>query len=141
MKLYSELWASMDLDPPKVVNLTIPNGSEVRSEISWVAHHPAVQMAWMKAKNTLIASIVTACAICTHFTLWFFNFSTRRGRDILTERHERGALLIPAEELASEVGRNNTKNSRSIAPKLPCSSNRTRSLRCLSKSVSGEGIG
>ncbi|WP_147395491.1 hypothetical protein [Altericroceibacterium spongiae] len=48
-------------------------------------------MAWMKAKNTLIASIVTACVICIPFTLWFFNFSTRRGRDILTERHERGA--------------------------------------------------
>ncbi|RKF17734.1 conjugal transfer protein TraD [Altericroceibacterium spongiae] len=118
MKLYSELWAFMDLDPHKVVNLTIPNGSEVRSEISWVAHHPAVQMAWMKAKNILIASIVTACVICIPFTLWFFNFSTRRGRDILTERHERGALLIPAEELASEVGRYNTKKFKEQCAKI-----------------------
>ena len=107
MKIYAEVWNWVALNPHKLVNLTLPDDSVVVGQMSWVPFHSAVVQAWDKAMRLLLASGLGSVFICAPLTLWFYDYSKKRGKEILTERHERGALLIPREQLTEEIGRHN----------------------------------
>lgn len=103
MKMFAELWRWVELDPHKVVHLTLPNGSVAVGQMSWVPDHPAVVEAWARLVKLLIAAVVGSLFLCAPLTIWFVDYSVRRGRDILSERHERGALLVPRKNLLRAV--------------------------------------
>ncbi|MCW1432022.1 type IV secretion system DNA-binding domain-containing protein [Novosphingobium sp. JCM 18896] len=107
MKIYAELWNWVALNPHKPVNLTLPDGSVVVGQMSWVPHHSAVVVAWAKFMRLLLASGLGSVFICAPLTLWFIDYSRKRGTEILKERHERGALLIPKDQLVEEIRRHN----------------------------------
>jgi len=107
MKIYAEVWNWVGLNPHKQVNLTLPDSSVVVGQMSWVPFHSAVVAAWDKFMRLLLASALGAVFICAPLTLWFIDYSKKRGKEILKERHERGALLISREELTEEIGRHN----------------------------------
>jgi len=107
MKIYAEVWNWVALNPHKQVNLTLPDSSVVVGQMSWVPYHSAVVAAWDKFIRLLLASGLGSVFICAPLTLWFVDYSKKRGKEILKERHERGALLISREQLTEEIGRHN----------------------------------
>jgi type IV conjugative transfer system coupling protein TraD len=107
MKMYAEVWNWVALNPHKQVNLTLPDDSVVVGQMSWVPFHSAVVKAWDKFMRLLLASALGSVFICAPLTLWFIDYSKKRGKEILKERHERGALLISREQLTEEIGRHN----------------------------------
>lgn len=112
MKVFAEGWDWVDLDPRKIIHLTLPDGSVAVGQMSWVPDHPAVIAAWAKLLRLLIAAALGSLFLCAPLTIWFVDYSVRRGRDILMERHERGALLVPREDLLRAIGQYNYEEHR-----------------------------
>ncbi|WP_374945190.1 type IV secretion system DNA-binding domain-containing protein [Sphingomonas sp.] len=107
MKLYSTLWNWIDLNPNKRVNVTRPNGDVMRTIMSAVPFIPDVQHAWATAMRALIGSILVSIFVVAPLAIWFVDISRRRGKRILQERHERGAMLVERDVLAAEIAQHN----------------------------------
>lgn len=108
MRLMAVTWNWMSLDPTKAVNLTLPTGDVVRGTMQMVPSHPAVEAAWARAIQVTVSALIGASFICVPLTIWFVDFSNRRGSDILTERHERGSVLVnDRQTLADAIARHN----------------------------------
>lgn len=107
MKMYAEAWGWVQLNPNKPVNLTLTSGQIVQGTMAMVPYHPAVETAWAKAIQVTVSACLGAAFICVPLTIWFIDFSNRRGLDILTERHERGAVLIDRKTLADSITQHN----------------------------------
>lgn len=112
MKLLSSVWEWMSLDPMKAINLTLPSGRIVQGTMAMVPHHPAVEAAWSRAVQVTVSSMLGAAFICVPLTVWFIDFSRKRGSDILTERHERGAVLVERPTLEDSILAHNWREHR-----------------------------
>lgn len=120
MRTLSVLWDWVALDPMKAVNLKLPNGRIAEITMHGVPFHPAVQAAWETAKRISLASAVAGAFICAPLTIWFVDYSRKRGSEILKERHERGAILIDRDTLANEVRRHNAiEHAKECAARQP----------------------
>ncbi|WP_010339737.1 type IV secretion system DNA-binding domain-containing protein [Sphingobium yanoikuyae] len=122
MKLYAMLWDWVGLDPAKRVNVTLPNGEIHRTIMAVVQYMPEVQKAWSVAVRGLLGAILVSVFLTIPLTIWFVDISRRRGRSILQERHERGAMLVERELLLAEVSQHNQaafeKEARECLPDL-----------------------
>ncbi|MDA7787932.1 type IV secretion system DNA-binding domain-containing protein [Sphingomonadaceae bacterium] len=110
MHVYALVWDIAAFNPDKPVNLTLPGGAIEQGPMHAVPRHPLVVQAVAKAWRLTFASGIGAAFACVPLTIWFFSFSRKKGEDILKERHERGALMIPAAQLAAEIRAHNTQN-------------------------------
>jgi hypothetical protein len=97
MKVYAELWDWVDLDPMKRVNVTLASGKIVRTMMSAVPYIPDVIGAWAVAMKGLLGSFLLSVFITVPAAIAFVDMSKRRGKSILQERHERGAMLVDVE--------------------------------------------
>ena len=109
MKLYSLFWDFMEFDPMKRVNVTLPDGSIRAIVMAQVADVPAVIAAWAKAMRGLVGAILLSLLATIPLALWFVDISRKRGKSILQERHERGAMLVEREVLHAEVVAHNLR--------------------------------
>jgi len=107
MKLYSTLWNWVDLNPDKRVNVTLPNGEIMRTVMPAVPYIPEVIKAWAIAVRGLLGAFLVSIFITIPAAIWFVDISHRRGRSILQERHERGAMLVTRDILHDEISRHN----------------------------------
>lgn len=107
MRCLATVWNWIGLNPDKAVNLTLPSGQIVQGHMPMVPYHPAVQAAWATAIRITVSSMLGAAFICVPLTVWFVDFSRRRGSAILTERHERGAIMVNREILADAIRAHN----------------------------------
>ncbi|KKW90324.1 type IV secretion system DNA-binding domain-containing protein [Sphingobium chungbukense] len=107
MKLYATLWNWVDLNPNKRVNVTLPNGDILKTVMWAVPYIPEVIKAWATAVHGLIGAILVSIFITIPAAIWFVDLSHRRGRSILQERHERGAMLVDREILQTEIAEHN----------------------------------
>lgn len=107
MRMYSGLWSLMLLDPTKVIHLTLPNGMIRPTLMGAVPYDPYVASASAKALRCLLGSAFMAIFIAAPLSIWFIEFSRNRGKSILEERHERGAMLVEREVLRTEVRAHN----------------------------------
>lgn len=107
MRCLATLWNWVSLNPEKAVNLTLPSGQIVQGHMAMVPYHPAVQAAWATAVRVTVSSMLGAAFICVPLTVWFVDFSRRRGSAILTERHERGAVMVDRQTLADAIRAHN----------------------------------
>src|SRR3546814_6730613 len=106
MKSYSALLYWIDLDPNKLVNVTLPSGVVLRTVMPAVPYIPEVIRAWTVAMRGLLGAFLISAFITIPLTIWFIDISHRRGRAILQERHERGAMLVDQDILLNEkIGR------------------------------------
>ena len=107
MKLWSDFWTMMGFDGQRIVNLTMPNGSLRSMPMELIPVNPSVHHAWSKAVRCVLGSAFMALFIAAPLNIWFVDLSLRRGRTILEERHERGALLVSRNTLVDEVRKHN----------------------------------
>lgn len=107
MRIYSGLWSLMLLDPSKVIHLTLPGGIIRPTLMGAVPYDPYVATASAKALRCLLGSGFMAIFIAAPISIWFIEYSRRRGKSILEERHERGAMLVERDVLRAEIRAHN----------------------------------
>ena len=107
MRLYSTLWTYLGFDPQKIVHLTLPGRTIRAMPIGYVPFNPLVNAAWQTMMRILFASLVMSAFITAPLTMWYVDFSRKRGKAILQERHERGAMLVTRDILQNEVRAHN----------------------------------
>jgi type IV conjugative transfer system coupling protein TraD len=107
MKIYATLWNWIALNPDKRVNVTLPNGEIMQTVMAAVPYIPEVIKAWAIAMRGLLGAFLVSIFITIPVAIWFVDLSHRRGRSILQERHERGAMLVTRDILLDEIGQYN----------------------------------
>ena len=107
MKVYATLWNWIDLDPNKRVNVTLPSGDIMRTVMQAVPYIPEVIKAWSTAMRGLLGAFLISIFVTIPVAIWFVDLSHRRGRSILQERHERGAMLVARDILQAEISQHN----------------------------------
>lgn len=103
MRMLSGVWNWVQLDQLKQINLKMPDGSIHRTIIGYVPYVPDVVLAWHKAFRGLVGSTAIASFATIPATIWYVDFSARRGKAIVQERHERGAMLVERDILYQEI--------------------------------------
>ncbi|MBI0477037.1 DUF87 domain-containing protein [Sphingomonas sp. MA1305] len=118
MKLYATIWNWVALDPAKRVDVLLPSGERVHTVMAAVPYLADVRHAWSIALRGLFGAILMATFIVIPITIWFVDISCRRGKVILQERHERGAMLVTRAILEAEIVQHN--NARFIEEARQC---------------------
>jgi hypothetical protein len=91
MRILSSLWDWISFDPMKQVNLRLPDNSVRHTYMVYVPYVPDVVLAWSKAVKGLLGSLAIASCITVPLSIWYVDFSARRGKAMIQERHERRA--------------------------------------------------
>ncbi len=107
MRILSGLWDWIAFDPMKHVNLRLPDNSVRQTYMGYVPYVPEVILAWHKAVKGLLGSVVAASCITLPLSIWYVDFSARRGKAMIQERHERGAMLVDRDLLYAEIAAHN----------------------------------
>ena len=120
MRIYATGWSFMEFNPRKILNLTLPSGRVIPAPVSMIASHPDVVIAWNKLMRAIWGSLFISLFVAVPIAVWFVDFSKRRGKSILEERHQRGAMLVDATELANVINAHNRDMlGAEIAERLP----------------------
>ena len=107
MRILSWLWDWCALDPMKQANLQLPDHTVRHTYMGYVPYVPEVALAWHKAVRGVIGSILIASFATIPASIWYVDFSRRRGGSIMEERHERGAMLVDRDLLYKEINQHN----------------------------------
>ena len=107
MHLFAGFWSLVDLDSSHMVNLTLTDGSLVPMQIGDVQTYPDVAYAWTKFVRCILVALGGSALFAGPLAQWFVKLSQKIGVDILKERHERGAMMVSADVLVSEIGAHN----------------------------------
>ena len=93
MRVWSGLWTFVGGDSAHIITLTIPTGQQLHVPMGYVPHQVDVELAVSKAIKYVIGSTLMATFTAAPVIIWFVNFSHKRGKAVLQERHERGAWM------------------------------------------------
>lgn len=107
MRILSGLWDWISFDEMKSINLRLPDDSVRHTYMGYVPYVPEVILAWHKAVKGLMGSIAIASCVTIPLSIWYVDFSARRGKAMIQERHERGAMLVERDLLYSEIAQHN----------------------------------
>ncbi|GLK45525.1 MULTISPECIES: type IV secretion system DNA-binding domain-containing protein [Novosphingobium] len=107
MRVLSWLWDWCALDPMKQANLQLPDHTVRHTYMGYVPYVPEVALAWHKAMRGIIGSALIASFATIPASIWYVDFSKRRGHSIMEERHERGAMLVDRDLLYKEISQHN----------------------------------
>ena len=120
MRVLSGVWSWVALDNLKQVDLRMPDGSLHRTIIGYVPYVPEVMLAWHKAVRGIFGSALIATFATVPASIWYVDFSKRRGKAMIQERHERGAMLVERDVLYQEiVQHNNAEYEREARTAFP----------------------
>jgi type IV conjugative transfer system coupling protein TraD len=120
MRIYAAGWSFMEFNPRKILNLTLPSGRVIPAPVSMIASQPDVVIAWNKLMRAIWGSLFISLFIAVPISVWFVDLSRRRGKAILEERHQRGAMLVDAAELAAVINQHNSAAlAQEIAERMP----------------------
>ena len=120
MRVLAGLWNWVALDNLKQVDLRMPDNSLHRTIMGYVPYVPEVARAWTKAVRGVIGSAMIASCVTVPLAIWYVDFSKRRGKAMVQERHERGAMLVDRDVLYAEIVQHNkiefVKEAQSLFP-------------------------
>jgi hypothetical protein len=78
------------------VDLRMPDNILPRTIMGYVPYVPEVARAWDQAILGVIGSAMIASYVTVSLAIWYVDFSKRRGKAMVRERHERRAMLASA---------------------------------------------
>ena len=117
-RLGAALWTWMDFSPYKPMNIVLANDSLRRVPIGYIPYVADVQIAWAKATHALVGSVFAGSLISFPIATWFVRYARTHGKEILEERHERGAVLVDRDILVADIIAHNTEEFEKSAAKL-----------------------
>jgi len=100
-------------------NLTLPSGRVIPAPV--FDDRQAARCGHRVEQATAIwGSLFISLFIAVPLSAWFVDLSRRRGKAILEERHQRGAMLVDAAELAAVINQHNSAAlAQEIAERMP----------------------
>jgi hypothetical protein len=96
MRVLAGLCNWVALDNLKQVDLRMPDDSLHRTIMGYFPYVPEVARAWDEAILGAIGSAMIASCATVSLAIWYVDFSRRRGKAMVRERHERCAMLASA---------------------------------------------
>jgi hypothetical protein len=117
-RIGSALWTWMDLSPLKPMNIILADNSPRQVPIGYIPFVPDVQLAVAKALHALIGSLLSGTLLSMPLAMWFIRVANRHGKEILEERHERGAMLVELPLLVTDILAHNAREFEKAVGKL-----------------------
>lgn len=110
MHIYASLYAFMEFDPAKLVNLTLANGDKIGLPFAVVREFPPMRDAINALRTAAQKSLLVSAVLLVPTLMFFWWFAERFGGRSKERQHERGAMLVSLDELEGEIERYNGKN-------------------------------
>ncbi|PHR12977.1 MAG: conjugal transfer protein TraD [Sphingopyxis sp.] len=109
MHVYASLYAFMEFDPAKLVNLTLADGDKVGLPFAVVRDFPPMRDAIDAFRTAAKQGLLTSAVLLSPAFVFFWWFAERFGGRSKERKHERGAMLVSLDELEDEIERYNGK--------------------------------
>ena len=109
MHVYASLYAFMEFDPAKLVNLTLADGDKVGLPFAVVRDFPPMRDAIDAFRTAAKQGLLTSAVLLGPAFVFFWWFAERFGGRSKERKHERGAMLVSLDELEDEIERYNGK--------------------------------
>lgn len=119
MHLYASLYAFMEFDPGKLVNLEMLSGEVVGIPFSVVREFPPMRAAVTAFRTAVQHGLLVSGVLLVPAFAVFWWFAERFGSKSKERKHERGAMLVSLDELEEEVSRyNRTRKAEELGQKF-----------------------
>lgn len=109
MHIYASLYAFMEFDPAKLVNLTLADGDKVALPFAVVREFPPMRDAIDAFVSASKQGLLMSAVFLAPAFVFFWWFAERFGGRSKERKHERGAMLVSLDELEDEIERYNRK--------------------------------
>lgn len=109
MHIYASLYAFMEFDPAKLVNLTLADGDKVGLPFAVVREFPPMRDAIDAFVSATKQGLLMSAVFLAPAFVFFWWFAERFGGRSKERKHERGAMLVSLDELEDEIERYNGK--------------------------------
>ncbi|KEO89743.1 conjugal transfer protein TraD [Erythrobacter longus] len=109
MHIYASLYAFMEFDPAKLVNLTLADGGKVGLPFAVVREFPPMRDAIDAFVSATKQGLLISAVFLAPAFVFFWWFAERFGGRSKERKHERGAMLVSLDELEDEIERYNRK--------------------------------
>ena len=107
MHIYASLYAFMEFDPAKLVNLELLDGERVGLQFGIVREFPSMREAVEAFRSAVKQGLLVAAVLLIPAFVFFWWFAERFGGRSKERKHERGAMLVSLDELEEEIERHN----------------------------------
>ena len=119
MHLYASLYAFMEFDPGKLVNLEMLNGELVGIPFSVVREFPPMRAAMTAFRTAVQHGLLVSGVLLVPAFAVFWWFAERFGGKSKERKHERGAMLVSLDALEEEITRyNRTRKAEELGQKF-----------------------
>jgi type IV conjugative transfer system coupling protein TraD len=119
MHLYASLYAFMEFDPGKLVNLEMLSGELVGIPFSVVREFPPMRTAMTAFGSALRHGLLVSGVLLVPAFAVFWWFAERFGGKSKERKHERGAMLVSLDALEEEITRyNRTRKAEELGQKF-----------------------
>lgn len=109
------IWTQLGLSDQKQINITLHDGTIVKTYIGYVPYVAEVDVAWSKLIASIGGSLMFGAIGALLFAWWFVPWAKRRSEEMLKEHHERGAELAAREVLVAKILKFNRAKLQAIA--------------------------
>ncbi|BDW83689.1 type IV conjugative transfer system coupling protein TraD [Erythrobacter sp. Dej080120_24] len=109
MHIYASLYAFMEFDPAKLVNLELLDGERVGLPFGIVREFPPMREAVEGFRSAVKVGLLVSAVLLIPAFVFFWWFAERFGGRSKERKHERGAMLVSLDELEEEIERYNRK--------------------------------
>ena len=107
MHIYASLYAFMEFDPTKLVNLELLDGERVGLPFAIVREFPPMREAVEAFRSAVKRGLLVSAVLLIPAFVFFWWFAERFGGRSKERKHERGAMLVSLDELEEEIERHN----------------------------------
>lgn len=119
MHLYASLYAFMEFDPGKLVNLEMLSGELIGIPFSVVREFPPMRAAVTAFRTAVQHGLLVSGVLLVPAFAVFWWFAERFGGKSKERKHERGAMLVSLDALEEEVTRyNRTRKAEELSQKF-----------------------
>lgn len=112
------IWKLAGFSDQKQINVTLTDGSVLRTYIGYVPYIHDVQVAWAKLAASVAGSLAFGMIGAGFFAWWFIPWAKQRSQQMLEEHHERGAELATRDVLVASIQRSNRAKLERIATRF-----------------------
>jgi type IV conjugative transfer system coupling protein TraD len=109
MRIYGAIYAFMEFDPAKTIELETGLGGTIAFPITMLDSFPPVVRAWDHMLDLLGDALVRSALLLGPAFVLFYWFAVRFGSRSKERKHERGAMLVTLPELIGELRDHNRR--------------------------------
>jgi type IV conjugative transfer system coupling protein TraD len=106
------------LDPMKPYDIITDHGTYYPATVGTIAYNSEVILALKRFWHMFFSSLGLSFLITSFISFFYVTYANKRGEDLLTDYHKRGAVLVDAAELRNNILAQNLDKMRAKAKQL-----------------------